>query len=324
MYLSHKLEFHEGIFKVLDFLLFLCLKLQSKLTIYNFLLRMGKITKPKHLNNITYFYVIMEIISKVSKGTRMDQIYIPKRRIGFGVGAYVVVMPLEKTEKKAIEKPFFYNIDFLEPIKIGIINEIFRNIDEEASKYDNIIITGSFLEKGFNFNDIDIVLISEYNIQKNYLEELLEKKTGIKVHVIAINNKTFIRGLSSDPLYQTMLSRCVSKKRFVYHIKPKINYKILDMHLLKSKMLMENFDILTGKEKYEMLRNAVSIALFIDNKEVSKEKVDEHINKLFGNGMNKKIRENMVKEDFLDRYKKFYKVLSAKILEGIKNGSKQE
>lgn len=267
----------------------------------------------------------MELISKISKGSMMDQIYIPKNRIGFGIGSYVVVKPLQKIEETAI-KPFFYNVGFLEPIKIRIIDEIFENINKVVSRYDNIIVTGSFLDEGFNFNDIDVLIISEDEFDKKYLEQSLENKLGIKVHIILMNNQTLIKGLSTDPLYQTMLSKCVARKRFVYRIKHKINYKILDLHLLKSKLLAENFDFLSGNEKYEMVRNTVSIALFIDNKEVSKDKVDETIDKLFGKGIGKKIKENVIidKKDFLDKYKRFYNNLSSKILDRIENGSKQE
>lgn len=268
----------------------------------------------------------MELISKVSTGTRMDQIYIPKKRMGFNIGSYVVVRPLQETKKEFTEKPFFYNIKFLEPIKIKLIKEIFENISSIVNKYDNIMVTGSFLEKGFNFNDIDVILISDDKIDKKYLRELLKSKTGIKIHLILINSRSLIKGLNSDPLYQTMLSKCISIKRFVYSVKPRINYKILDFHLLKSKLLAENFDFLNGNEKYEMVRNAVSIALFIENKKVSKIKVDEAIGKLFGKDMSEKIKENIVidKKGFLDKYKKFYKDISSKVLDGIKNGSKQK
>ncbi len=264
----------------------------------------------------------MELISKVSKGSLMDQVYIPKRRIGFGIGSYVVIKPLE--EKKKIEKPFFYNIGFLEPIKIRIIEDIFESIIRSVSRYDNIIITGSFLEEGFNFNDIDVILVSDEKIDKSYIEGFVKNKTGINIHIIPISNKALIKGLETDPLYRSMLGKCVSKKRFVYRIKPKINYKILDLHLLKSKLLIENFDFLSGQEKYEMLRNAVSIALFVNGKEVSKDKVDDFINRLFGKDMSKKIKKNIFfdKKDFLGKYKKFYKDLSSRILAGIKNGSK--
>jgi len=99
---------------------------------------------------------MVELISRISKGTRMDQIYIPKIRIDFTVGSYVVIRPLETIAEFEI-KPFFYNIKYLEPIKTKIIKEIFKNLSEMI-KCDNIIITGSFLEQGFRFNDIDVIL----------------------------------------------------------------------------------------------------------------------------------------------------------------------
>jgi len=61
----------------------------------------------------------MEIIGRISKGSRMDQVYIPKNRAGLEVGSYVVIKPV-KTEK-IIEKPYFYNVEEIEPIKIKII-----------------------------------------------------------------------------------------------------------------------------------------------------------------------------------------------------------
>jgi hypothetical protein len=265
----------------------------------------------------------MEIISKISKGSRMDQVYIPKRRLGFEIGSHVIIKPLQELEKH-IEKPFFYNINFLEPIKVNIINEIFENIDKIFKTYDNIIITGSFLEKGFHFNDIDVLIVMDDHIDEKYLEELVENKLGIKPHIILINNKSLIKGLNTDPLYQTMLSKCVSRKRFIYKTKHEINYKILDLHLLKSKLFVENFNMLNGNEKYEMLRNVVSISLFLDKKEVSKNKVDKEIAKLFGKNTYKEIKDNIIsdKSKFLRRYKKLYKKLERRILRGIKSGSK--
>ena len=49
----------------------------------------------------------MEIISKISKGTKMDQIYIPKNRPGLDIGTYVKIIPIEE---KIIKRPYFYNI----------------------------------------------------------------------------------------------------------------------------------------------------------------------------------------------------------------------
>ncbi|MEK6793081.1 MAG: hypothetical protein AABX95_04645, partial [Nanoarchaeota archaeon] len=98
----------------------------------------------------------MEIISKVSLGSRMDQVYIPKNRIGFDIGNYVIIKPLNlEIEKKPLEKIYFYRIKNIVSIKLEIINEVFIIIDKYVQNYENIIITGSFLEEGFHFNDID-------------------------------------------------------------------------------------------------------------------------------------------------------------------------
>ena len=259
----------------------------------------------------------MEVISKISKGTLMDQIYIPKKRVGLEVGSYVSINQI-KTNKR-LKKPIFHNISDIEPIKIEIINKIFENINTE---YDNIIITGSFLEKGFHFNDIDIILVTDAGSNKD-LEKDLENKLGIKIHLIQINNKSLTKGLNTDPLYQTMLSKCVSIKRFVYNIKPKINYKLLDLHLLRSKLLILNFDVLTGNQKYEMLRNTVAISLFIGEKELNKENIDKEIKNIYKIGI-KEIKENMIpdKKGFSEKYNLFYKNLFLKIMDGVSNASK--
>ena len=278
----------------------------------------------------------MEIISKISKGTNMDQVYIPKKRIGFSIGSYVILKPLYEINDKVDEKILFYNVNYLEPVKLTIINEIFSEVENNVENYENIIITGSFLDRGFNFSDIDILIIKEEKINNSYkgtyqnnitkIKEILGKKIGINIHIILIDIKTLLKGLSTDPLYQTMLSSCVSKKRFVYNIRRATNYKILDLHLLKSKLLIDNFDYLSGKEKYELLRNAVSISLFIENKKISKDNINHEINKMFGKQMDKKIKDNLIadKINFLKKYKIYYNNLFSVIIKGIKNASKQK
>ncbi|MBI2128927.1 hypothetical protein HYU07_01675 [Candidatus Woesearchaeota archaeon] len=266
---------------------------------------------------------MVELISKISKGSRMDQVYIPKNRADFAVGSYVVIKPLE-TMPEEVFKPFFYNIEYLEPIKLKIAEEIFKNIGMLV-KYDNIIITGSFLEEGFRFNDADIIVVSENKIDAKLIEASLKEKIGIEFHVSAMSNKALLKGISTDPLYRAMLTRCISSKRLIYKINPEINYKLLDLHLLKSKPLIENFDFLTGDEKYKMTRNLAAISLFIDKKEITKDKIDSAIDNIFGSKTAQKLKDNIVlKEDFLAKYKKLYKGTLNKILEGIKNESKQK
>lgn len=258
----------------------------------------------------------MELIAKISKGSKMDQIYLPKNRTGLSSGEYVVITPLEsKFNEKEEFKPFFYNISNLEPLKLGIIENIFRILEHIKPK--NIIITGSFLEKGFKFNDVDILIIIENKIDIDTLKEKLEKEIGIKSHLIPIDNKTLAVGLSTDPLYSLMLNRCVSKKRLIFKTKRLINYKTLDFQLLKSKTLIDNFNMLNGEEKYYFILNLMAILLFIKNKKLSKKVVDDNIEGTFGIKISE-IKQNLIEKDrFIKKYKKVYNKTFNTILDGI-------
>ena len=265
----------------------------------------------------------MELIAKISKGTKMDQIYIPKNRPGLSAGDYVIIKSLEV--QKPAENPYLYNIKSIEPIKLEIVNEIFGIIDKSLD-YANIIITGSFIEQSFKFNDIDILIITEENNPKlDGIKAKIKERIGIAPHIIAVNNRGLIKGLETDPLYQMMLSRCISKKRIIYSYKSKINYKILDLHLLKSKSLLENFDILRGGEKYYLTRNMIAILLYLNNTKVNKREVDNEIKKIFNLDDIDEIKENLLdKNKFIKKYRLVYNQLFKRTLEGINNESKQK
>ena len=281
--------------------------------------------------------MVNEILAKISRGTKMDQIYIPKNRIGFEIGQHVIVVSLDKrledkeekqgekrNETKKEQKPYFYNTPQLEPIKLEIIKRVFDLSEKFLPNYENIIITGSFLEKGFNFNDVDILIVSnsEKEIKSESLKEKIENLTGIKPHVITLNNKTLISGLSSDPLYSLMLSQCVSKKRIIFNVKRTPNYKLLDINLLKSKTLEDNFEILNGKEKYYFTMNMMSILLFIQNKKTTKETVNKKIHETFSINV-EDIKQNLIeKESFIKKYNNTYNKTFSLIMEKIKNEQK--
>lgn len=255
------------------------------------------------------------LTGRISKGTLMDQIYIPKERpLGFAVGASVILKPLIEDD---IIKPVYCNTKKLESVKVMIIQKIFN----ELNFADNVIVTGSFLEKGFNFNDVDIILIDNGKINPKELEKRLNKAFSLSFHITAIDYSALIKGLETDPLYQAMLSKYVAKKRAIFKYKNRINYKILDLHLMKSKPLIENFDYLTGNQKYNMARNMMAITLFINNKKINNETVDIAIKRtLKEEPIN--IKQNIIidKSIFLKEYKKSYNKLFDIILGGIKNG----
>lgn len=255
------------------------------------------------------------LTGKISKGTLMDQVYVPKDRpMGFEIGIPVVIRPLIQEEGI---KPIYYNVERLESVKVIIVQKIFSELDFA----NNLIITGSFLEKGFQFNDIDIILITDKKTDSGKIEQRLNRLFDLNFHVIALDYATLLKGLETDPIYQAMLSRYISKKRIISKYKNKINYKLLDLHLLKSKPLTENFDYLTGSQKYGMVRNIISIFLFLGNKKISSETIDNSMKKLLKEAP-VNIKQNIIanKADFLKEYKKLYNRLLERVLEGIKNG----
>jgi len=262
----------------------------------------------------------MERIGRVSRGSKMDQVYLPKNRVGFGIGNYVVIKSLE--EKKPVERLYFYGIKSIEPIKLEIIKEVIGIIGQALENYENIIVTGSFLDVGFSFNDIDIVIVAEGKIIIKEIGKDTERKTGIRTHILTLSNKALIKGLETDPLYQMMLSRCVAKKRFIYKTKHKIDYKLLDLHLLKSKTLINNFDILDGNKKYDLVRNMVAIYLYLRGKKISNELVSKEIKRVLNLKNINEIKQNVIgKKDFLKKYKLVYDKAFAKILRGIESGA---
>lgn len=257
----------------------------------------------------------MVIVGKISKGTLMDQVYIPKERpMGFELGAHVVIKPLAEEDEI---KPVYFNVSNLEPLKVMIIEKIFS----ELSDIENVIITGSFLERGFQFNDIDVILINDRKIDSKKIEQHLNKISGLNFHIIILEYPTLLKGLETDPLYQAMLSKYAAKKRLIFKYKNKINYKLLDLHLLKSKPLIENYDYLTGNQKYDMTRNVIAISLFLNNRKISNKIIDNEIKKLLKEET-ENIKQNMIdKAVFLKEYKKLYNKIFNIILKGIENGS---
>lgn len=263
----------------------------------------------------------MEIIGRISKGSKMDQVYIPKNRAGFSIGNYVIIRPLE--EKKPVEKLYFYGIKNIEPIKIEIIREIMGIIDKNIENCENIIITGSFLDHGFQFNDIDLIIITKGRLNTNRICIGIKNKTGIKAHILTLGNKALVKGLETDPLYQMMLSKCISQKRFLYKAKHRISYALLDLYLLKSKALIDNFEVLTGNEKYNLTRNMVAIYLYLKNRKTNKELVDTEIKKGFNlNDINELKQNTINKKIFLKKYRLIYDEVFGQILKGMENGAK--
>jgi len=272
------------------------------------------------------------IVGRISKGSKMDQIYLPKNRLGEGLsaGSYVLIKPiflteLNKAKEKSSEKPILYGLPMISNIKLYFCKEIFKTIEKYFYSIDNIILVGSFFNEGFNFKDIDLLIINEKEKKNEKLKTILEERFGVIFHIIQLTKSELMKGLASDPLYENMLSKCIAKKRIVFNIKRVIDPELLDFHLLKSKTLIYNFDMLNGKDKYYMTKNMIAILLFIEGKKISNQSINKAIKEIF-NIEQSCIEENLIeKKEFLLIYKKTYKKVFNLIMDILKkrkgNGS---
>ncbi|MDD9953298.1 MAG: hypothetical protein OXR66_03110 [Candidatus Woesearchaeota archaeon] len=253
------------------------------------------------------------MIAKVSKGSVMDQIYIPKKRNGFSIGSHVRIETVD-----TIYEPYYHNAT-IEPIKVQLIKELFKCIDRHTDT-ENIIITGSFLEQGFQFNDIDILIIKEGKAKE--LQEQINEELSIATHIVTLTKKELTFGANSDPLYAMMLSRYVAKERFSYKKERKFLYKVLDLHLLNSQTLPDSFEFLSGKEKYKLTRNMIAIILFLDKQELTKESIEKKIVDMF-NITIEDLQNNIVERSFIRTYKKIYNKTFKELMRGVRREQKQ-
>src|SRR3989338_6612550 len=164
---------------------------------------------------------MLQLISKVSKGTKMDQIYLTKNRAGMQPGSYVIVQEVPTLQPSV--HPVLYGVSRIEPIKMRVIQEIFTLLEKMMPPH-TCIIGGSFLNKGFNFEDIDMFIIAENILSAKYLGSTMHDKFGIAMHIVPLTPQEYEAARKAEPLLNLALSKCVSSKRLPRGNKRVIRY----------------------------------------------------------------------------------------------------
>ena len=95
----------------------------------------------------------------------------------------------------------------------------------------------------------------------------------------------------------------------------------MDLNLLKSELLIKNFDTLKIEDKLDLLRNLIGINLFITKKQIiSKGEVYKKIKEIFGDSIIDDLKNNLInKKEFVKKYKMVYGKTFNLILKNIKN-----
>ena len=228
----------------------------------------------------------IKFVHNVSKGSRFNQIYVPKEMKGeFEVGDLVEVRLLKK--KAEI---FFYNTQEINNFKKSLIKKIFSSL---PGKIEQAFISGSFLSQ-LEYNDIDLIIISEFDLEKE-IYCFLKKEFGLKFHLLIIPKERFSNLIKICPLTRSMLYHNVSNKKF------NLPERQIDFNHIKFLLMMPEdlLEIKTGSRVfYDSLRRLIAIEYFLRDKDEDVIKINADAEALIGKDILVSIKNN---EEINDR-----------------------
>ena len=261
-----------------------------------------------------------KFIHRVSKGSKFSQIYIPRENKNeFEPGDIVEVRLLKKDFKIYYSK----NLVKLTEFKEKLIKEIFKFLMSQK-KIRQIFIFGSFLTKKIEYNDIDVLILTEEknNFEKNVYNNLINK-FNIKFHLISFDEERLKELLEICPLTRSIFYYYVSNKEFKIPKETKINKKHLKFLLMMPEDLLKvNLDY--GIEYYNVLRKLYTIESFLIGKEIPPDKIDVYIEKTIGKTKLDLLKRNdVLDKSILKEVKDIIKDKLGKIYRRMNYGKKE-
>jgi len=252
----------------------------------------------------------MKFIHQVSKGSLYNQIYIPKEAENiFEAGDIVEVKLLKK-------KSFLYFSKALKNIgefKEKLVKEIFSFL-VKFSEIKQVFTVGSFLTEKVDYNDIDLLIITEKKI--NGIEEKvytqLIDKFQLRFHIISFPESSFLNLQNICPLTRSMLYYFVSNKKFEISQETKIDKQHLQF------LLMMPEDLLKIKANsrifYDNIRRLVTLSNFLENKSLNPVEISKKTSVLVGNFLCSQLRNNeLINENDIEFLRKIIKKYLNKI-----------
>ena len=263
--------------------------------------------------------MLVKFKKNVSKGSRFNQVYIPKDMESLmEVGDEVEV----RLVKKSTALHYSRNLKKLSEFKEGLIKGIFSSLNSIGS-INYIFIAGSFLTEKVSYNDIDIVLITNKSIN-NFEEAIYSKlieRFNLKLHLIAIEESRFNNLIKICPLTKSMFSR------FICSMEIKIpEEKYVDSRHIKFLLMMPHdlLEIKLGSRSFfDGIRRLITIENFLKNKALGIEGINDELRKSLTERIYNKIRNNEGIED--SSILSLRKIIKSKLstIEGLlKNGQK--
>src|SRR3989344_2132170 len=233
----------------------------------------------------------LKFTHKISKGSRYNQIYVPLQfENDFEVGDLVEVRLLRRQEK------LFYSKDIkkLGEFKEKIIKDVF-NFLEKYKEIEQIYIFGSFLFKREDYNDIDLLIISDKGEIEKDIYEAFVNRFNLRFHVISISKEKLELQFRIDPIFRNIIYSSISNK----NIDDLPDIEIDERHI-RYLMMLPN-DVLDVDVNTEMLYNAlrkiIVIENFLRNKNIASENFSNELIKLINN----KLYIKIIKKDILNK-----------------------
>ena len=261
-----------------------------------------------------------KFLHKVSKGSRFNQIYIPKEKEKeFEVGDTVEVRLIKKDSKLNYSE----HLSKLSEFKENLIKQIFSFL----SKYKEIkqvFIFGSFLTKKLDYKDIDILVLvdKESKVFDERMYEAITDKFNLNIHIISGQVDKMNETLRICPLSRGMLYHNISNKKFSLPKETSINENHLKYLLMMPQDLLRvRFPL--GRVYYDSLRKIITIEYFLNNDEIAPDKIDLKLINLISHEKLMILKENHNVESYL--LKEVRKIIKDKlsIIYGLlKNGEK--
>jgi len=226
----------------------------------------------------------MKFQHKVSKGSRFNQIYIPgSMQQYFQAGDLVEVRLIEKSGSLFYSK----TLKGLNEFRGKLIKEIFSSLGEFDIK--QAFVVGSFLTKRVDYNDIDLLIISD-SANEGKIFGFLTEKFNLKFQILVIRAENFSRLLEICPLTRSMLYYFISNKEFTGLPKRTVDKDHINFLLMMPQDLLE---IVVGSRVfYDNIRRLFAIIYFLNGVAEDPSQIDHEIKGLIGEKLFDVIRKN--------------------------------
>jgi hypothetical protein len=198
----------------------------------------------------------------------------------------------------------------LSEFKLNLIKDIFLEL-RVFKGISQIFIVGSFLTQKQDYKDIDIILISEKNLEKEVYNLLLDK-FELRFHIISIPENKFKDLQRYCPLTQSMLFYFISNKEFKLPKETEINKDHIRF------LLMMPEDILkikaSPKVLYDSIRRLITIERFLQNLSLNSLETNKEIQTLISQKIVKDIRNNeLVNSEIIEKLRDIIKLKLKKV-----------